>query len=185
MVNRSGPPGWVATLGMAALVLLLISLSSIFLDREPDEEPGDDALSVRVVDIAENPDEFYERSVTVRGEVGQVINPRTFVLQGNILGRPEPKVLVVLPERVLAEPPVGEAVEVRGTVCRFWSEEFAEGPDASLERYDGGPVIIALSVREPGSGSRNTSRSSAGSLPKCGEGTTGRFPGGTPYSPGE
>jgi hypothetical protein len=148
-VHRSRGPG-IGTMLLIGIgvVLLIWAISAIGRD---DAEYARTA-SVSAGAIAEDPNAYYGKAVTVRAEVEKVFGPRMFTLDEDAVGA-EPDVVVLT-----ANPHgVGDDAEVtvHGTVRRFARGDLERDYDwiddslfagRDLSDVDGRPVIVADSV---------------------------------------
>lgn len=116
---------------------------------------GDDEEVVNTGAVEEPAQEEIEElavgeTVTVTGEVSEVIDPTAFTLGGEEIGE-NPILVVAADVPDLAE---GDEVEVAGTVTEFQVAGFEEDLDLDLidnefEDFDGDPAIAATSVTMP------------------------------------
>jgi hypothetical protein len=112
------------------------------------------ATTVTAGEVAKNPSAYFDRKVTVRAEVEDVIGRQTFLLDEDKLFA-WPDVLVVSP-RLTGIVPEDEMVTVTGTVRRFvdadvrrdydWDWWGDVDPDVFIT-FRNRPVIIADSIR--------------------------------------
>ena len=146
---------WVATI-VGAIVVALLLVGFVALGSEDGSRAQ--SAPVTVDEIADNPDAFRGETVTVTGKIHDVVSPKVFAITGDVLGRPEPKVLVVDRGEPGAEVSKGESIKVTGMVRQFDADEFREEIQVELESYGGSPVILASSVevmsQEVGDGRR-------------------------------
>jgi hypothetical protein len=107
------------------------------------------------------PPEFTGRTITVTGQVAQVLQPRAFTLQAAPGGR---SLLVVENQSATSQPPVrhGETVRVTGTVEQFNGNDLQGSSSEAYSQYVNRPAIMATSVA-PESG---TGRASGATAPR-------------------
>ncbi len=99
-----------------------------------------------VQQITNNPDEFYEESVTVSGQVADVVRPNAFLIGGD--GN---QLLVVGTRELKRKVDEGDRVRVAGTVRQFaidnFRKEFDRGIDNEYFReFEGKPAVYPRSV---------------------------------------
>ena len=153
--TRTRGGGWLWVLGAIILgVLALLLLIPFFTD---DDSAGLDT-GVTVSEIADAPATYIDRTVTVGGEVEQVIGPRAFMIGGDeFIGGDELLVVSANNLPTVADRPAGETlaandlIQVTGPVRRFDLADFEEEigfdlDDAAFGAYAGQPAIIARSV---------------------------------------
>ena len=73
-------------------------------------------VGVTLYDITDNTEEFYGSTVTVSGEVNEVLGPRSFTIGGEEFGGEELLVVSSVPR---PDPEEGDVVQVTGEVQRF------------------------------------------------------------------
>lgn len=153
VVQRGGEssPRWMWLAGLALLVLLAILLIPFFRD---DETTMADT-GATVADISRDPARFIDKGVTVSGEVGTVIDSRTFVLGGiTFVGADELLIVcttslpVVNGRRPDAPVEVSDILQVAGPVRRFdlaaiEKEAGMDLDDLQLRVWVGKPVLVA------------------------------------------
>lgn len=105
---------------------------------------GDDEFTI--MELMDNPDQYYGQSVTVEGEVDSVESDQAFVLdqQGAVMGD-EVLVLYSTPISFSEE----DRVQVRGTVQRLSEVDamYSEGmTEAMRTEYAEKPVLVATTV---------------------------------------
>lgn len=132
-------------LAVAAALALTPLLAACGEDEAPAdtgavEEPAQDELE----DLA------IGETVTVNGEVSEVLDPTAFTVGGEEIGE-NPILVVGASVPTLAE---GDEVQVAGTVTEFDVVGFEEDLDLDLvddefEDFDGDPAIAATSVTVP------------------------------------
>jgi hypothetical protein len=119
---------------------------SLFGDFEGD--PVLVANSIRFLfeaeDVAANIDQYWGQRIAVAGEVSEVLGPRAFVLNDDLL--------VMARRDLQAGLNDGQSVAVRGTVREFDLEAFEQAlgrelDDSAFADRDDRPVIVATSVR--------------------------------------
>jgi hypothetical protein len=99
--------------------------------------------------VVSTPGEFIGRTVTLSGQVDQVMNPKAFTLKsGSNHGR---DLLIVAKESPTPAVTKGETVQVTGTVQRFQRTEFQQETKAGLSNaaftdFTGRPAILASKV---------------------------------------
>lgn len=101
------------------------------------------AVAVEPDEIAEDPNLYYGRVVSVPGEVGQIVNANTFRFEEDDL-----PVINVNPRETTNE---GDKVVVTGVVRQFVTADIERDFDLDLDpelqvEYDKKPVIVAQSV---------------------------------------
>ncbi len=141
-----GAPKWIWWVaGAIGLVILAIILWQLF---DEEQSAGPEA-GVTISDITDNPEEYYDSTVTVSGEVGELIGPRAFTIgTEDDLGGGE-GVLVVSgdPALNLVE---GMPVQVIGVFWEFdleiFEEELGVELDEAFADWDGRPAILAAEV---------------------------------------
>lgn len=157
-ISRPGTrSSFIAFVGLVLLGLPLLTLV-IFLnqrDRDESESPNTD---VTVSDIANNPSEFYGKSVTVSGEIDDVMSRGAFVLGGkDFIGGSE--VLVITAHALpgsggrTKDAPAHEndLLQATGTVRPFdlaavEKELSIDLNDAVFDAWSGKPVVVARSL---------------------------------------
>jgi hypothetical protein len=108
-------------------------------------------LTVMPGELAANPTSYLGRTVTVRSEVENVVNPHVFTLDEDRMGA-GPDVLVLNPRPTIAATD-DQMVTVTGTVRSYVEAEIERDYDwfdatPELEvRFQGRPVIVADSIR--------------------------------------
>jgi hypothetical protein len=158
--RRTRPSWWrdaargVAALGLAASVALPAAAPPAFANHL-------DAYGATLDEIAENPAAFYGRTVTVDGEVGDMLGPRSFTLEdSDLLFDEEIPVVASQPLVDTAGRPIDPEVlddrfvQVVGTVHQFNALAFEDRlgidlDDTAWEAWRGGPAIIATHVMLP------------------------------------
>ena len=108
-----------------------------------------------LADLTNDPEEYYGRSVTVDGVVGETVEPNAFVLadeavlEDDVLEDAEGVLVVSGPDAApnLAE---GEAVQVVGTLREFdlaaFEEDLGVDLDDALYKEGGRPAIAAREI---------------------------------------
>ncbi|MDP8922022.1 MAG: hypothetical protein M3O34_04000 [Chloroflexota bacterium] len=137
-------------LGLAAVLVMPVVTPPALAQVTP--------LNVTVDEIAEAPDAYWGRTVRVNGEVGDVLGPRSFVLEDDDLLFDEGLPVVatnplVGPAGRVIEPDaiVDRFVWVTGTVHQFNIRAFEDQLGLDLDdevwaEWRGQPVIIATSI---------------------------------------
>ncbi len=152
--TRARGGGWLWIIGAIILgVIALLLLIPFFNDESAGIDTG-----VTVSEIADAPTTYYDRTVTVSGEVEEVIGPRAFTIGGDeFIGGDQ---LLVVSADVLPMPAgrpsdaaltANDVIQVTGPVRRFDLAAFekeigSDLDDAAFEAYGGQPAIIARSV---------------------------------------
>ena len=125
-------------------------------EQEPLTEPGagteamGEGEALRAGEVAQNPESYYGRQVTVRAEVGDVISSQAFTLDEDLIGA-EPDVLVLMPHAATVQD--DKEVLVTGTLRRFVRAEIErdyEWFDSEMQitaELESRPVLIADTVR--------------------------------------
>jgi len=104
-------------------------------------------------DIAENPSEYYGQTVTVYGNVDEMIGPGSITLAGTAFLDENDVLVVGAPVEAVEEAEDEDVLlEVRGDVRQFDLAEIEEDFDLDLEDdayadFEGEPVIVAESAR--------------------------------------
>jgi hypothetical protein len=125
-----------------------------------DPSPQAQMQSVTIDQITDNANAYVGRRVTVAGEVGEALGPRSFTVEDNDLLFEEE--IAVIGARPLldrnGQPYSDDALDdlrvmVTGTVHLFNEAEIERQmgldlSDASLDGWEGRPVIVAESVRQ-------------------------------------
>ncbi len=157
----AGRTGWrwrdaarrVAALAMAASVALPAAAPA-FANHL-------DAYGATIDEIAEDPAAFYGRTVSVDGEVGEMLGPRSFTLEdSDILFDEAIPIVASRPLLDTAGRPIdpttfdGRFVQVVGTVHQFNARAFEDRlgidlDDAAWADWGGHPAIIATHVMLP------------------------------------
>ncbi len=153
----------VAMFLMLGAAVLLASCGG----EEGAERPAEDvesegpAAGVTLTDIVESPDDFFGKSVTVSGEVNELVGPQAFTIGGeDFLGTDEllivgaqqlPNIIEGVPEGEPAEIGEDDIVQVTGTVREFVITDIEEEigadlDDALFEEFEGQPVVVAEQV---------------------------------------
>lgn len=139
---------WAWILGPMLAVVSLVVLIALFRDAE---SAGPEA-GVALYDIADDPTEFYGTTVTVSGEVNEVLGPRSFTIGDEELlvvsSAPLPEVVDRPGELPLSG---GDVVKVTGRVRNFDVFEVereigADLDDELLDAWAATPSIVADSV---------------------------------------
>jgi hypothetical protein len=157
--QRKGPlsrnpiiAGVLVLVGIVAAILLVVTVLDWAAD---DTAPPAQHFGVAPAEIRDNPNEYRGETVTVSGEVNQVLDPFAFTIGGEqwvnggeilIIGPPPHANGAVLEE----EDPLQAAdiVQVHGTVRDFddidFEDEFDEQVNVdALQDYAGQPVIVS------------------------------------------
>jgi hypothetical protein len=118
-----------------------------------DEAMEEGEVSVSAID--DDPEAFYGQSVTIMGDVIEVVNPQYFRLgDPELLGGDD--LLVLMPSAATAGLTDGQQVMVTGTVQQFDQTELEsllgiDIDDVLATELDGQPVIVADQVGAQGS----------------------------------
>lgn len=156
--------GWL--MGAAALVLLPLMLVSctnrdapVNADTRIGTAPPVGAAGVTLSNLLDDPGKFTGQTVTVSGEVNDVLGPKAFTIGGEEF-LPPGELLVVSPTGFPAIPDYPEneylvdddIVQVTGTVRTFVQTEVARQVDAddmegqAYVRWEGKPVLVVTSM---------------------------------------
>ncbi len=142
---------WI--LGAAALVILALILWQLFAE---EQSAGPEAKAT-VSNITDNPQEYYDSTVTVSGEVGELLGPRAFTIGteddvggGTLLvigAKQLPQIIEGEAEEIAAD----DVVQVSGPVQEFNIAEIEDEIGFDLEdglfsEYEGKPVVVANTV---------------------------------------
>jgi len=149
-----GAPKWIWWVaGAIGLVILAIILWQLFAE---EQSAGPEA-GVTVSDITDNPSEYYDSTVTVSGEVGELIGPRAFTIGtqddlggGTLLvvgAQQLPNIIEGEAEEIAAE----DVTQVTGPVREFNLAEIEDEVGADLDdglfaEYEGDPAVVANTV---------------------------------------
>ena len=120
-----------------------------------------EGAAVGPADIVEDPQRYYGRTTTVGGAVGQVVEPRAFVMVEEQTAQDGPPSGVELAKEGLLvvrtggpAPDVAELEHVRATgtlqefdVTAFEQQQGVELDDNLYEGYQGEPVLVAAEVQ--------------------------------------
>ncbi len=156
MATKRGGGIWMwVTVGVLALAVLY-GIAPLFnqagaigpaTSATADEVPGEPNAFLRYV--IDNPREFYGRTVTVTGEIDDIVAPTAFTIGPGGL-------LLVSSAPASATPDLSESqtVQVTGTVRRFDLVELERETGADLQDelfagWEGRPAIVASSVQVP------------------------------------
>ncbi len=162
-----GRPNWLWWIaGIAALVILALILWQLFAE---EQSAGPEA-GVTISDITDNPQEYYDSTVTVSGQVGELIGPRAFTIGtedsvggGTLLvigAKQLPEIIEGDAEEIAAD----DVVQVSGPVQEFNIAEIEDELGFDLEdglfsEYEGDPVVVAntvdLTAEAAGAGAQN------------------------------
>lgn len=149
--SRPGRAGLLALglviLGISLIVLLLLFLRAVLVE---EESAGPD-VGVALNDITDDPSEYYGSTVTVSGEIDEVIGARVFTIGGDDLlvlsADPLPRPAV---RPAGASPNDDNIVQVTGLVREFDVDDFGQWIDAEdvdlFTPYRDRPVIVARSI---------------------------------------
>lgn len=144
----SSGAGLLATLlALAAAVLIGLILWSLFADDDEADRAGNAGVSID--DITDDPARYLGRTVTVGGEVNQILSPRAFVLEGDdLVGGDD---LLVVGANELGGISPDEVVLVSGPVRRFNLAEAERDLGVDLDDnlfrdFDGRPAIVARDI---------------------------------------
>lgn len=155
-------PLWAWIVGPAFLVIAVVVVLSLFWQGGGTEGFDDPEAGVTLYDIVENPREYYGSTVTVRGEVSQILGPNALLIV-EPFGVSADDLLVIssvpLSEALPGDVPSfeDEAIRVTGEVREFDLTEVEQeiGADLDEELLDyrvGTPSIVAASISlEPAS----------------------------------
>ncbi len=145
-------PLWVWVAGPVVVVIAAVVLLALLREQETDELP---AAGVTLEEVSEEPSRFFGETVTVRGDVTQVLGARSFL----ITQRLDSDLLVVssVPLREVGDESGGATfseesqVWVTGEVRRFDLTAVEDRIGANLDQealdaYVGTPAIVARSV---------------------------------------
>jgi hypothetical protein len=152
--GRRGSPFLYGLLAIAIVAAILFAVVTLIDQWRGDEAPPAATFGVTVGEIVNQPEQFYGETVTVSGEVNQVLQAFAFTIGGDAFGQGE-ELLVIGPP-----PPVGEdlaaeevvdemyIVQATGTVHEFdvaaiEQEIGAELDQEVLARFEGQPVLVA------------------------------------------
>lgn len=160
--NSGAAWAWVGAI-VLALILALIIVPMVY-DPGEGTTAGPNA-GATLCDVTDNPQEFYGNTVTVSGEVSDVLSTDTFVLGGDeFIGGCQVLVVGVEPfESLLGDDvdledrPVGAAlrgrdvVQVTGTMRRFVVADIeaaigADLQDDLLRDWEGKPALVARQI---------------------------------------
>ncbi len=138
------------TYGTVAL-LLLVTLSACTTTNSNSSNPG-----TTISKIAEQPNtKLIGKTVTVSGEVEEVISPQAFIIEGDRFFN-DPELLVL---NVSASPIVNDSnIQITGTVRQFLKSEIERDFDVRLTqelaaKFTDKPVLVATALTltpEPG-----------------------------------
>jgi hypothetical protein len=142
---------WIA--GAIALVILAVILWQLFAE---EQSAGPEA-AVTVSNITDNPQEYYGSTVTVSGQIGELIGPRAFTIGteddvgGGTLLVVGAKQLPEIIEGEAEEVATGDVVQVSGPVQEFNIAEIEDEfgfdlEDGLFSEYEGDPVVVANTV---------------------------------------
>ncbi len=153
-----GGGGSVWGLIVGATILVVVVVAGIVLFQLFNEEPSaGPEVAAEISDITDDPYEYYGSTVTVSGEVGEIIDPRAFTIGtqdelvgGNLLvvGAQElPQIIEGDANEISAQ----DVAQVTGPVREFDITEIEEEIGANLEprlfsEFEGGPVVVADKV---------------------------------------
>lgn len=132
---------WVA-LAVLALVIIF-SIAWVMLNEAPAGQETDTTLD----DITANPTAYIGETVTVSGEVHEVISPRAVRMGGGLTQ--DPLLVVAVEEEPLAAPLLeNDVIRVTGPVRSFFVAEMETQVDGTLDRdrlgeFEGQPAIVA------------------------------------------
>lgn len=151
--GRGGGSKWLwIALGIIALVILAIVLIQLF---NAEESAGPEA-GATISEISQAPDEYIGQTVTVSGEVAEVIGPQTFSIGAQdeagggtllVVGAQPLAEIVAEDEEIAAEDVVGVSGTVREFDIPAIEEEIgADLDDAALAEFEGNPAIVANNV---------------------------------------
>ena len=143
---------------LVAVFPLLLGTLLVGCEDDGDLEEGGPVLE----SIVENPEEHYGQSVTVTGEIHEVVGRYVVTIS-------EEGVPVVMSDETslrffeaIGSPYLDATLRVQGEVLEFGSEEFESRLNIDLdgyEVYEGEPAIVATSV-EPIQGESDEAESS-------------------------
>lgn len=157
MKTEGGFPLWVWVAGPIVVVIAAVAVLALLRQGDSADREAGTTLS----DIADRPSQFLGESVTVSGEVVEILGPRSILISerfitGDLL------VVSAVPLREVgnlagdASLTEGDSVRVTGEVVKFDLTEAEQeiGADLSeetLDAYVGTPAIIAdsISLRPP------------------------------------
>jgi hypothetical protein len=131
-------------------------LETVAIDRDPWERDGrgfrQASAEISVGDLADDPERYFGRRVSVQAEVEQVFGPRLFTLGEDKFFSTGRDVLVLMPDAD-AVPVDGAQVTVTGVLRPFVKTDVTRSYNwLTLDpglwiRFDRRPAIIADSVR--------------------------------------
>lgn len=143
--------GWI--IGAVLLAILAFVLIQVF----NEEQSAAPEAAVTVSDIADNPQEYYGSTVTVSGEVGELIGPRAFTIGAEddlgggsllVVGAQQlPQIMEGEADEITAQ----DVAQVTGPVREFNLTEVeneigAELDDALFAEFEGEPAVVANTV---------------------------------------
>ncbi|MEC4805223.1 MAG: hypothetical protein SAJ12_16400 [Jaaginema sp. PMC 1079.18] len=137
-------------MGVVALALTTLLLPACTTAEEEVSSPTAEEENVTTEELSENTNDYIGQTVSVRGEVNELVGDTAFLMdEDQIFGGEEILVFNASEERLVL--PEGEETKVQVTgevqelVAADLEEEYDLEPD-SLAEYDKRPVIIAESV---------------------------------------
>jgi hypothetical protein len=148
--ERRRPGGGLAAaaaLGLLAAVVVIVAAFALL-----DQDSAGPETGVTIEDVADEPERYVGQTVTVSGEVDEVVAPNAFTIGD------DDELLVVIPRLGPAANPAAleeddAVVRITGQVASLELPTFEELADADLddalfEGLEGEPVLIARSVEQ-------------------------------------
>jgi hypothetical protein len=137
-----------------SVIALLLATAAIPFGCGEREVSSPEPPAVKASDIANKPDDYYNKPVSVVAEVEKVYGPSAFTLdKGGLTGSD----VLVIAENPKRPPTEDDDVMVTGTVRRMDAAELQRSypwfrpdqyPAEVLEQFKDKPVIVATSVRD-------------------------------------
>lgn len=168
--GRGGKGGNSSTWGWIIGAVVLAILAFVLIQLFNEEQSAGPEAGVTVSDIADNPQEYYGSTVTVSGEVGELIGPRAFTLGaeddlggGSLLIVGAQQLLQIM-EGEADEITAQDVAQVTGPVREFNLAEVedeigADLDDALFAEFEGQPAVVAnttyVTAGASGSGEQN------------------------------
>ncbi len=144
--RSGGTPAWYWVLGIIAALLIIWALWAAF------SRPAGPQVGVTLQDIENDPQAYVGQTVTVSGEVQQVVGANAFIFDyGDVIvvgARELPQMTGTPTTDFFTGEPV---VQVTGSVAIFSAAEMEQQlgyqlDDATFSQYEGRPAIIAQEV---------------------------------------
>jgi hypothetical protein len=144
-------PLWVWVVGPAVVVIVAVVLLAFSRDQGTEESDA----GVTFEEVSEVPSRYFGETVTVMGDVAQILGPRSFLIHQRLEG--DMLVVSSAPLREVGNEPGGAGfseeslVWVTGEVRRFDLSAIEDRTGVDLDRetldaYDGTPAIVNASV---------------------------------------